>query len=114
MVGIVATAGAPLTTIPAGVAGDVAPNPVAHRIKMSPAFAATVPDTADGLPMSALSGYRVAIAYVLKEYWKNAGEVACKVAGKGWLGAPLFVTTTFTVPKFGSVGACTLIWFVLT
>ena len=61
-VGAVTTAGAPLTAVPAGTAGSVAPNPVPHSTTVSPAFAATVHGMADGSPNGAQSGSRDATA----------------------------------------------------
>ena len=62
-VGAVVTVGKlPFTTCgcwPAGTTGSVAPKPVTQSVRISPAFAANVPGTTAGLPMKALSGFRV-------------------------------------------------------
>src|ERR1035441_7295946 len=57
-VGAVATAGAPLTVVPAGTVGLVAPKPVPQSTTKSPGLAATVPETAAGSATAAQSGRR--------------------------------------------------------
>src|ERR1019366_1542461 len=72
-VGAVTTAGAPLTAVPAGTAGFVAPKPVPHSTRVSPAFAATVPGIADGSPISAQSGSRAGGGGFFSRDTKEAG-----------------------------------------
>jgi len=52
-VGEIIVAGDPLTTVPAGTGGLVAPKPVPHRTTRSPGLAATVPAMAAGSAMAA-------------------------------------------------------------
>jgi hypothetical protein len=51
-----------VATFPAAAGGWVGPNPVTQRVRTSPGLAATVPGTAHGLPIRALSGKRVTTA----------------------------------------------------
>jgi hypothetical protein len=57
-VGAVTVAGAPLTVVPAGTEGLVAPKPVPQSTTKSPGRAATVPGTAAGSATAAQSGRR--------------------------------------------------------
>ena len=77
-------------------------------------FGGDGPGIADGFAINALSGLRVAIAYVVPEYWKNAGANVCICAVPPGLTEPLLFTTTVTGPTLPSEGACTLICVGLT
>src|SRR5581483_7277142 len=103
-VGVGSTAGAPLTVVPAATGGLVVPNPVSHRMMVSPGLAATAPGSTEGSPSNAKSGTREAMAEFVAPYVKNAGATVCKPARAGALSAPLLLTMTSTMPTVLSDG----------
>src|SRR5438128_11841253 len=100
--------------MPAGAAGLVGPNPVPHRIMMSPGFAATVVAPANVPAFAAKEKFcRVATAW-LPGHKKNAGPCAiADTAVNALLAAPATATVTDTGPAPTS-GTKRLIWVGLT